>query len=143
MRFPHGEAYGNVYIAETETTFSTVEGGVQKVLRRVEIPLAMSDSDVLSTDSEMTKSNYLLVGGPCANAATAKVLGVSTAWPACAEGFQEGIGRIIVKEMGDKVSMIVAGYSALDKSSKKMAYISHKKKQPTQNDKLKTASSAP
>jgi len=111
---PGGETYGNVYVSETETTFSAAAGGTQAVLKKVTIPLAKSDDDVLAVDSTMTRKNYLLVGGPCANRATARVLGSSTSWPDCADGFTEGVGRILVKEMNGKVSMVVAGMTALD-----------------------------
>ncbi|MBW2965999.1 hypothetical protein KY342_02765 [Candidatus Woesearchaeota archaeon] len=109
-----GESYGNIFVSETATEFTTAAGGTQKVLKKVTIPLAKSDDDVLAVDSGMTKKNYLLVGGPCANRATAKVLGSSTSWPGCAEGFKEGVGRLLLKEMNSKVSMVVAGYSAVD-----------------------------
>lgn len=109
------EVYGNVYISETETTFLSITGDTQTVYKRVDIPLAKSDADILKVDPTMTKTNYLLVGGPCANKATAKVMDVVTSWPDCAEGFEEGIGRIILKETSDDtVAIIVAGMTALD-----------------------------
>lgn len=112
--YPGGESYGNLYVSETETSFTTTSGGTQKILKKVDIPLAMSDSDVLKADPLMNKKNYLLVGGPCANKATAKVLESTTSWPSCADGFEEGIGRIVLKESDGKVAIIVAGMTALD-----------------------------
>lgn len=109
------DSYGNLYVTGMETTFTKTSGEVKKELKRVDIPLAISDEEALAKDSNMDNTNYLLVGGPCANDATAKVLGVVTSWPECAEGFKEGIGRIILKEMSaDNVAIVVAGYTALD-----------------------------
>jgi hypothetical protein len=114
ITYPGGESYGNLFISETGATFASSIGGTAMVLKKVTIPLAKSDDEALSADSTMTKKNYLLVGGPCANKATAKVLGSSTSWPGCADGFEEGVGRVVLKEMGNKVSMVIAGYSAVD-----------------------------
>ena len=114
LLYPGAQSYGNVYVAETETSFTTAAGGTQKVLKKVSIPLAMSDSDALAADSSMNKKNYLLVGGPCANSASAKVLGQGTSWPDCGAGFEEGVGRIVLKESNGKVAMVVAGMTALD-----------------------------
>ena len=56
--------------------------------------------------------NSILVGGPCANAAAATVLGN----PAdCTAGFEPGVGRVEVWDVGTgNVAMLVAGYSAAD-----------------------------
>jgi hypothetical protein len=112
--YPGGESYGNLYVSETGATFAATIGGTQMVLKKVSIPLAKSDDEVLATDSTLTRKNYLIVGGPCANKAAAKALDSSTSWPGCGAGFEEGVGRLVLKEMGNKVSMVVAGMTALD-----------------------------
>ena len=62
--------------------------------------------------SDIKSVNSILVGGPCANAASATVLGN----PAdCAAGFTPGEGRIELYEHANgNVAMLVAGYSAVD-----------------------------
>jgi hypothetical protein len=112
--YPGGESYGNLYVSETGATFAASVGGTQMVLKKVSIPLAKSDDEALAADSTLTRKNYLIVGGPCANKAAAKALDSSTSWPGCGAGFEEGVGRLVLKEMGNKVSMVVAGMTALD-----------------------------
>jgi len=56
--------------------------------------------------------NSILVGGPCANAAAAEVMGN----PAdCTEGFEPGVGMVKMFDVGSgNVAMLVAGYAAAD-----------------------------
>jgi hypothetical protein len=114
IEWPMEQRVGQAFVSSgaVKATIVGTTGGA--VLKKVTIPLAKSDDDVLAADPAMNKKNYLLVGGPCANRATAKVLGSGTTWPACGEGFEEGIGRILVEEMNGKVAMVVAGMTALD-----------------------------
>ena len=53
----------------------------------------------------------IAVGGPCANAATAVLMGSPED---CLAGFEAGKGMIKLVENGGNVAMIVAGYSATD-----------------------------
>jgi len=64
--------------------------------------------------SDVKGVNSILVGGPCANAAAATIMGVPMTWPECGAGFEPGVGMIKLYENGDKVAMLVAGYSAED-----------------------------
>ncbi len=104
------EVYGNVYVSESETGFGTASG-VSGVTSPVKIPSAKLASEV----TDVTAQNLLLVGGPCANAATAEAFGLESSVPGCLEGFEEGKAKIMVEEMSSgKVAMLVAGYSAMD-----------------------------
>ncbi|MBD3248899.1 hypothetical protein GF336_02530 [Candidatus Woesearchaeota archaeon] len=104
------EVYGRAYIAELETTFGEVSG-VSSVTSPVKIPSAKLASEI----TDVTAQNMLLVGGPCANAATAEAFGLESSVPGCLEGFEEGKAMIKVEEMSSgKVAMLVAGYSAMD-----------------------------
>ena len=55
--------------------------------------------------------NSILVGGPCANAAAAEIMGNPAE---CAEGFTPGVGKVNLYENDGNVAMLVAGYAAED-----------------------------
>ncbi len=72
------------------------------------IDVAMLDSEV----EDITMQNAIVVGGPCANAAAAKLMGYPKN---CLEGFEIGKGFIkIYEHKGGKISLLVAGTLALD-----------------------------
>jgi len=103
-----GESYGNVFVSSLETSFGSVGAGTASVCK-VSVPPAMLDSEV----ADVSAQNLILVGGPCANAAAAEVMGVASTIPECLEGFEEG--KAMIKLYGeDKVAMLVAGATALD-----------------------------
>jgi hypothetical protein len=58
--------------------------------------------------------NLVLVGGPCVNSLSAEFLGVT--FPACgaASGLTEDTAIIELKENGDKMALVVAGWEAPD-----------------------------
>jgi len=114
IEWPKEQLSGQAFVVSGEVKSTIIGSTSTKVLKKVTIPLAKSDAEALQKDPEMNKKNYLLVGGPCANKATAKVLGSETSWPGCAAGFEEGIGRLVLVESNDKVAMVVAGYTGLD-----------------------------
>lgn len=108
----HGEeAYGNVYVAETEAGFGKVSGSSGTSVCKVAVPPAMLDSEVASISAQ----NWIGVGGPCANGAVAEVMGVPSTIPECLAGFEEGKAMIKLYEMSTgKTAMVVAGATALD-----------------------------
>ena len=71
--------------------------------------------DVVKLDSEvkvLSETNSIIVGGPCANAAAAKLLGYPSN---CMEGFEAGKGQIKLYEFDNgHVAMLVAGALAKD-----------------------------
>ena len=106
-----GESYANVYVAETEAGFGKSEGGAGTTVCKVSVPPALLASEV----SNVGAQNLLLVGGPCANTATASVMGVASSVPECLAGFEEGKAMIKLYDTGaGKVAMLVAGMTALD-----------------------------
>jgi len=67
---------------------------------------------IASEVDDIRTQNAIVVGGPCANAAAADLLGNPAI---CAAGFGEGKGVIqLFHHSGGKVSLFVAGYSADD-----------------------------
>ncbi len=75
-------------------------------------PLEVGSAKLASEVSDITAQNAIVVGGPCANAAAATLMGN----PAnCAEGFSEGKAMLKLVEQSDgKVALLVAGASAMD-----------------------------
>ena len=87
---------------------SAVSSGGAVSIQRIDVGATKLASEVPNINAV----NSILVGGPCANAAAAKVMGD----PAdCTEGFTPGVGKVQVWDVGTgNVAMLVAGYSAAD-----------------------------
>ena len=99
-----------VYITAKGAAFSEVGAAVTEAVtvQRIQVGAAKLASEV----SDIKAQNSILVGGPCANAATATVMGN----PAdCTAGFTPGEGRLeLFEHANGNVAMLVAGYAALD-----------------------------
>lgn len=82
------------------------------------VPIETADSltrtFVLDSQINIRDKNVILVGGPCANKATAELLGVTQNYPECTKGFIPGKGILELKENGEGIALIVAGYSKFD-----------------------------
>jgi hypothetical protein len=78
-----------------------------KSLDKLPPGIAKLSSEVKNVQNE----NLILVGGPCINPTTAELLGNPKP---CYDGFYPGRAMIRFFEHGEKVSMIVAGYSGED-----------------------------
>ena len=57
------------------------------------------------------RENLISVGGPCANGVTAEIMGFPSS---CSEVVEPNTGLIKLFEFENRVSIIVAGYSAID-----------------------------
>ncbi len=71
-------------------------------------------SSVTKLTNEITKlkdSNLILVGGPCVNSLTANFM---NSFGECTEGFNPGRAKILLYENGEKIALVVAGYSGED-----------------------------
>ncbi|MBI4452372.1 hypothetical protein HY637_03010 [Candidatus Woesearchaeota archaeon] len=99
-----------VYITSKGASFS--ESGTSTTeavtVQRIQVGAAKLASEV----TDVKAQNAILVGGPCANAAAATVLGN----PAdCTAGFTPGEGKVELYEHANgNVAMLVAGYGAVD-----------------------------
>jgi len=109
ITYPLSQRYPQVYITAKGATFSSSSapssGAV--TIQRIQVGAAKLASEV----SDVKAQNVILVGGPCANAAAATVLGNPVD---CTAGFTPGEGRVELWDNGNNVAMLVAGYSALD-----------------------------
>ena len=99
-----------VYITAKGATFAESGVAVSEAVtvQRIQVGAAKLASEV----SDVKAQNAILVGGPCANAAAATVLGN----PAdCTAGFEPGVGKLqLFEHATGNVAMLVAGYSAVD-----------------------------
>ncbi|MBI2549909.1 S-layer protein [Candidatus Woesearchaeota archaeon] len=75
-------------------------------------PIEVGTAKLATEVADITAQNSIVVGGPCANAAAATLMGN----PAnCAEGFTEGKAMVkLVENANGKVALLVAGASAMD-----------------------------
>jgi S-layer protein (TIGR01564 family) len=77
------------------------------------------DKDAPAVGSE----NLIVVGGPCANTVAAALLDNPTQ---CTEGFEAGKAVIRAWDNGDKVAILVAGYTAQDTQGASKVLASYK-----------------
>ena len=65
----------------------------------------------LDTEIDELDKDMIVVGGPCVNAVAAKLLDFPDD---CMEGFDLGVGKIVLFENNDAVQILVAGATAYD-----------------------------
>lgn len=110
IEVPAKQKVPQVYITAKGTSFTETSAATTDAVtvQRIEVGAAKLASEV----ADVKAQNAILVGGPCANAAAATVMGN----PAdCTAGFEPGVGLIQVWEHANgNVAMLVAGYSAVD-----------------------------
>ncbi|MBI2134423.1 S-layer protein [Candidatus Woesearchaeota archaeon] len=109
IEYPQSQRVPLVYITESKATFTETEkavGGAVKI-QRIDVGATKLASEV----KNIREINAILVGGPCANVATAELLGNPED---CTLGFEPGVGRIELYENDGNVAMLVAGYTKED-----------------------------
>jgi hypothetical protein len=109
VEYPKEQRVPLVYVTGKGASLSatTVASETAVVVNRIEVGATKLASEV----PDITAVNAILVGGPCANAAAADIMGN----PAdCTEGFEAGKGLIKLYENDGNVAMLVAGYAAAD-----------------------------
>ncbi len=110
--YPSSQREALVYIvgkgATVTASSNAAATGGAVTIQRIQVGAAKLASEV----SDVMAQNSILVGGPCANAAAATVLGNPQP---CTTGFVPGEGRVeLYANANGNVAMLVAGYSALD-----------------------------
>ncbi|MDD9952812.1 MAG: hypothetical protein OXR66_00580 [Candidatus Woesearchaeota archaeon] len=106
------EIPGQQRVAQLFVTLGTIEtttagSAVTQRVNLLPVGLGILDSEAGAVGS----GNHISIGGPCANTFSAELLGNPEN---CAEGFEEGKAVIRFWDHGDAVSILVAGYNALD-----------------------------
>ncbi|MBW3023227.1 S-layer protein [Candidatus Woesearchaeota archaeon] len=112
INYPKEEVEINAFVAPVSAQISTSGGAIKSLeLERLNVGAARLASEI----SDVTRDNLILVGGACANAATAAVQGVSMSEPDCLAGLSSGEAIVKLYEQSTgKVAMVVAGMDALD-----------------------------
>lgn len=108
--YPDEEVYGNVFISPTGAeVVSGASGGAvtTTTVQKIQVGAAKLASEV----ADITAVNAIVVGGPCANAAAATLMGQPDP---CWEAVPENKAIIKLYENGDNVALLVAGRTALD-----------------------------
>ncbi|MBI2144232.1 hypothetical protein HYU17_03725 [Candidatus Woesearchaeota archaeon] len=101
-----------VVTAPGATVATTTASEAGQVVYYETTPVEVGSAKLATEVSDIKAQNAIVVGGPCANAAAAEVMGN----PAdCAEGFTEGKAMLkLVEHANGKVALLVAGASAMD-----------------------------
>ena len=123
IKYPKTQRMPQVYISAKGASFSESAAGEGDAvtINKIDVGATKLASEV----ADIKAVNSILVGGPCANAAAATVMGN----PAdCTAGFEPGVGKIQVWDVGTgNVAMLVAGYSALDPRNAAQVVANYKK----------------
>jgi len=105
LEIPGDVVKANVVVKTTGTSVASASG-TSKEINPIPVGMGVLDKDVTVGDE-----NLIVVGGPCANTVAADLLGNPDP---CAEGFEQGKAMLKLFESGDKVSLLVAGYEAME-----------------------------
>ncbi len=93
------------------TVTATAASEAGQVVYYETTPIQVGTAKLASEVADVKAQNAIVVGGPCANAAAAALMGN----PAdCAADFSEGKAMVKLFENGGNVALLVAGYSAMD-----------------------------
>ncbi len=111
INYPKEEIEVNAFIAPVSAQIETRAGAVKTItLSKLNVGAARLASEV-----DPTNDNTIIVGGPCANEAAAKVMGMPFNAEGCDAGFEEGKAIIkLYEQAGGKVALVVGGMTALD-----------------------------
>lgn len=107
IKWPSEQRYGQAFV-----TIGAAKTEIKEdvIIDKIDIPPALLDSEVLYPEME----NLILIGGPCANSVTSKLMDIPQTEPECYEQFTEGKGIIKLIDNGDNVALIVAGFTGMD-----------------------------
>jgi len=110
VEYPRNQRLPLVYITASGVTFAQTAAATTGAvsIQRIDVGATKLASEVPNINAV----NSILVGGPCANAASSSVMGDPAV---CTEGFTPGVGQIHIFDVGSgNVAMLVAGFSAAD-----------------------------
>jgi len=100
------EAYGQFFVLGNGAVASSSAGG--ELTRVAVVDAVKLDSEV----ADAAAQNLIVVGGPCVNSVSAKLLASGSD---CAAGFNPGEARLkMFEQTGGKLALLVAGYEGAD-----------------------------
>ncbi|GEM_PF-1223487 len=106
-------------LSKFENATKPCQGWVECERRIGSSPMKLA-TEIDSRES-LKEENIISVGGPCANKITAQIMDLPKTWPECANGFEEGFGKIILYNKWNKTQLIIAGYG--DEDTRKAAKV--------------------
>lgn len=111
LELPTDYMQANVVIKGTSAVVTGGAAGSSVVMAAVD----KAPSPVLDTEvTNKAGDNLILVGGPAVNRLSAEFLGLTYPAYGAASGIKSGEAILSLKDNGEKVAMIVAGYEAAD-----------------------------
>jgi len=112
--YPEAQRLPQVYITSGASSSSGgVGAGSENVnINKIEVGAAKLDKDVSSAD--LAANNVLSIGGSCVNAISAEIMGLEAGTCGAASGIPQNKALIKLFENGEKVSMVIAGWTAED-----------------------------
>ena len=115
VKYPKEQRLPQVFMTLGTATASTASSSESGAVTYYETNAIQVGAAVLDTDpalGDVKSKNVILVGGPCANTATAEIMGSDPV--DCGAGFEPGKAKIKLYTNSGNVAMVVAGYSAMD-----------------------------
>ncbi|MDP6586912.1 MAG: hypothetical protein QF535_19805 [Anaerolineales bacterium] len=109
VEYPQNQRLPQVFITGQGVSFTQTAATTTDAVtvQRIDVGATKLASEVANINAV----NSIIVGGPCANAAAAEVMGNPLD---CAEGFTPGVGKVVMYDVNGNVAMLVAGYAAAD-----------------------------
>ena len=111
LKIPGDQVQANVVVKGLSATGGSTSASSGSAIATYDMaPSAVLDSEVTTASDH----NLILVGGPAVNKLSAQFLGVTYPAYGVASGLQQGEAILSMKENGDKVALIVAGWEGED-----------------------------
>ena len=107
VEYPLVQRGAHVFVVSGEYGISKSGAGESQQVQRINVGAAKLDTEV----EDISAVNAIVVGGPCANSASAALMGNPED---CVAGFEPGKAIIKLFENKGHVALLVAGYDALD-----------------------------
>ncbi len=110
LYYPESQVEYHVFFTPVDAKITTTAGGETiktTVINKINVGAAKLDSEI----TDIGAQNLIVIGGPCVNSVASQLMGSPAT---CSEGFEQGKAIIKLFQNGDKVAMLVAGYSGDD-----------------------------
>jgi len=117
IEYPLSQRGAQVFVTFGATKRAEAGGGGGEITTTVVTPIEVGAAKLASEVSNVKATNAIVVGGPCANAAAADLIGVAQSIPECLGGLSLEAGEAVIKlyeQTNGNVAMLVAGATAMD-----------------------------
>ncbi len=111
ITYPDNQVRANVFVTSGLVSTSSTDAAEGVVTYYETTPISVGAAVLASEAGDVKSKNVILVGGPCANAAAATVMGNPQP---CFQGFEAGKAMLKLYENNGNIALLVAGESAAD-----------------------------